>query len=153
MSMRHECQEPDKLSKYGWRMHDGYGYGWQELADSPMGLNITTEFVNIAAGTPNATRERWGARISIAPTSNMPRLPPRNVSLAFYMAVQNVEHTVALREAPGKKGLKGPVHIGGTAGKDINKYRLRIQTESSAGHVQADKVRDRLVSFSRTKRC
>jgi len=152
MQLRHECQEPDKMSRYGWRMHDGYGYGSQELADSIMGVNVTTQFVNLktvqdagasaASGASNASstiREQWAALINVEPASGY-TYAPRNVSMLFYMSVQDAQHTVTLRDSLTKKGVKGDVYLGGNAGKTIGNYRMRIQKLNVRGDLQADKV-------------
>jgi hypothetical protein len=41
LSLRHDAQQVDRLSKYGWRKHDGRGYGWQEVLDGDYAMNVT----------------------------------------------------------------------------------------------------------------
>ena len=43
--IRHDCDERDKFTRYGWTHHDGRNFGVQELADAFSGVNITTEWV------------------------------------------------------------------------------------------------------------
>lgn len=43
--IRHDCDERDKFTRYGWTHHDGRNFGIQELADAFSGVNITTEWV------------------------------------------------------------------------------------------------------------
>jgi mannosyl-oligosaccharide glucosidase len=41
LSLRHDAQQGDKLTKYGWRKHDGRLYGWQEVVDGDYVMNVT----------------------------------------------------------------------------------------------------------------
>jgi mannosyl-oligosaccharide glucosidase len=42
-SIRHEAQQQDKLTSYGWLRHDGRSYGRQQLIDGD--FNITLQMV------------------------------------------------------------------------------------------------------------
>jgi mannosyl-oligosaccharide glucosidase len=39
-AIRHEAQQGDKLTSYGWVRHDGRSYGRQEIADGDFQLSI-----------------------------------------------------------------------------------------------------------------
>ena len=41
MSLRHEAQQGDRLSRYGWLKHDGRRYGVQELVDGDYAITVT----------------------------------------------------------------------------------------------------------------
>lgn len=46
-SIRHEAQQQDKLTSFGWLRHDGRGYGRQQLVDGD--FNITVQMVRVLA--------------------------------------------------------------------------------------------------------
>lgn len=46
-SIRHEAQQQDKLTSYGWLRHDGRSYGRQQLIDGD--FNITVQMVRARA--------------------------------------------------------------------------------------------------------
>jgi mannosyl-oligosaccharide glucosidase len=46
-AIRHEAQQGDKLSSYGWVRHDGRSYGRQEIADGDFQLSV--QMVSITA--------------------------------------------------------------------------------------------------------
>jgi hypothetical protein len=39
-AIRHEAQQGDKLTSYGWVRHDGRSYGRQEIADGDYQLSV-----------------------------------------------------------------------------------------------------------------
>jgi hypothetical protein len=47
-SIRHEAQQQDKLSSFGWQVHDGRTHGRQQLIDGD--FNITTTMVGVELG-------------------------------------------------------------------------------------------------------
>lgn len=46
-SIRHEAQQQDKLTSYGWLRHDGRSYGRQQLIDGD--FNIAVQMVRALA--------------------------------------------------------------------------------------------------------
>lgn len=52
-SIRHEAQQQDRLTSYGWLRHDGRSFGRQQLIDGD--FNITLQMVRVwQAGAPRA---------------------------------------------------------------------------------------------------
>lgn len=80
MKIRHDCEERDQFQRYGWLAHDGRSFGIQELADTDLGVNITTEFVQL--DSPGKL-ERWAVRVQ---GTSLQAEPKRNVSLMWYIA-------------------------------------------------------------------
>lgn len=48
LSLRHTCEQGDRLQGYGWLMHDGLTFGVQEVRDKD--FTLTTEFVKRMGG-------------------------------------------------------------------------------------------------------
>lgn len=48
VSLRHTCEQGDRLQGYGWLMHDGFTFGVQEVRDKD--FTLTTEFVKRMGG-------------------------------------------------------------------------------------------------------
>lgn len=49
-SIRHEAQQQDRLTSYGWLRHDGRSYGRQQLIDGD--FNITLQMVRVTNRSP-----------------------------------------------------------------------------------------------------
>ena len=47
--LRHDAEERDKVSKYGWLQHDGDSFGVQEIIDKDKNVNMTTTFINVSS--------------------------------------------------------------------------------------------------------
>jgi Glycosyl hydrolase family 63 C-terminal domain/Glycosyl hydrolase family 63 N-terminal domain len=111
MTLHHDCDERDKLRRYGWRKHNGRSFGQHEILDSKSKVNITTEFVQIPAVEGHvhqfdedegyADSESWVMRVYVEEfgakknknknnktetDESVPVRPPRNVSLFWYLA-------------------------------------------------------------------
>lgn len=48
VSLRHTCEQGDRLHGYGWLAHDGLSFGVQEIRDTD--FILTTEFVKRPGG-------------------------------------------------------------------------------------------------------
>jgi hypothetical protein len=148
--VRHDCDERDKLSRYGWRRHDGAGFGAQELVDGEVGLNLTTSFVLTSA--PGARRQMWRARItgnnvhtSASKSFSAASLSshPRNVSLVWYVAAprstRGKGEAVSIFDAVKKKlttraerGIAGRVVVDAVADGDGDGARHRFVWSGAA---------------------
>ncbi len=117
-SMRHDCDERDGLSRYGWRMHNGRTFGLQELSDPKLGVSFTTQFVQVPLSPTSssdhsqahlhhdevlrqrlrnrgrAVPETWVAQITASSTRS--EQTPRNISLLWYVALQDPQHQATL---------------------------------------------------------
>lgn len=122
--IRHDAEERDKLSKWGWTHHDGNTFGVQELIDPLLGVNWTTQFIRTHGDdgsfvlrmhgepTTNTAKPKKGATAA-APVA-------RNISLVWYAAMENPTHTAVITDMPrNKRGIDGSVELrvetGGTA--------------------------------------
>ena len=54
--LRHDAEERDHVTKYGWLQHDGKSFGVQEILDADKRVNITTTFLNVQCRTAHSTR-------------------------------------------------------------------------------------------------
>lgn len=61
-SVRHWCDQNDKLPMYSWFSHDGRNYGMQEIFDTY--FTVTTSFIKRPEGSHGGD---WTARIIVAP--------------------------------------------------------------------------------------
>ncbi|KAG8266902.1 hypothetical protein J6590_061728 [Homalodisca vitripennis] len=61
ISIRHWCEQGDRLDRYTWTKHDGRSFGIQEIDDGP--VRITTSFIKRAGGSNGGD---WTARISVS---------------------------------------------------------------------------------------
>lgn len=59
LSIRHTCEQNDRLPKYGWLKHDGVKFGSQEIVDDDFVL--TTDFVKRFGGDHGGD---WTVRIT-----------------------------------------------------------------------------------------
>ncbi|KAJ8407547.1 hypothetical protein AAFF_G00274040 [Aldrovandia affinis] len=79
VSLRHTCEQGDRLQSYGWLMHDGLSFGVQEIRDSD--FTLTTEFVKRMGGEHGGD---WTWRVTAKQHSSAPQPPV--ISLMFYVA-------------------------------------------------------------------
>ncbi|WIA10052.1 hypothetical protein OEZ85_010262 [Tetradesmus obliquus] len=65
-AIRHEAQQGDKLSSYGWVRHDGRSYGRQEIADGD--FQLTVQMVKHRSEGSGYGGD-WAVRVSVALTA------------------------------------------------------------------------------------
>ncbi|XP_006629249.2 mannosyl-oligosaccharide glucosidase [Lepisosteus oculatus] len=82
VSLRHTCEQGDRLQSYGWTMHDGVHFGIQEVRDSD--FTLTTEFVKRAGGEHGGD---WTWRVTAKQQSSAAHAPV--ISLLFYVAADS----------------------------------------------------------------
>ncbi|XP_046686080.1 mannosyl-oligosaccharide glucosidase-like [Homalodisca vitripennis] len=82
ISIRHWCEQGDRLDRYTWTKHDGRSFGIQEIDDGP--VRITTSFIKRAGGSNGGD---WTARISVSHLKQESRGEP--VALLFYTALDS----------------------------------------------------------------
>ena len=56
--LRHDAEERDNISKYGWLQHDGDSFGVQEILDKDKNVNMTTTFLNVSRHTHTAAPQQ-----------------------------------------------------------------------------------------------
>lgn len=79
--VRHQCDQGDRLPKYGWLKHDGRRFGIQEIDDTRFVLR--TEFLKQPR---NGTAGDWTARITVRPKDDaLPTSLQPVVSLLYYV--------------------------------------------------------------------
>ncbi|KAJ1212034.1 hypothetical protein NDU88_007378 [Pleurodeles waltl] len=79
VSLRHTCEQGDRLPRYGWLMHDGVNFGIQEIQD--FGFGLRTEFVKRVGGQHGGD---WSWRVT--GTHQSPDTQASLMSLIFYVA-------------------------------------------------------------------
>ncbi|XP_069488582.1 mannosyl-oligosaccharide glucosidase [Ambystoma mexicanum] len=79
VSLRHTCEQGDRLPSYGWLMHDGVNFGVQDIQD--FGFALRTEFVKRIGGQHGGD---WSWRIT--GTHQSPGTHASLISLLFYVA-------------------------------------------------------------------
>ncbi|XP_064191214.1 mannosyl-oligosaccharide glucosidase isoform X1 [Anguilla rostrata] len=79
VNLRHTCEQGDRLPSYGWLLHDGLGFGVQEIRDSD--FTLTTEFVKRPGGEHGGD---WTWRVTAKQHSSAAQPPV--ISLMFYVA-------------------------------------------------------------------
>ncbi|XP_059577183.1 mannosyl-oligosaccharide glucosidase isoform X2 [Alligator mississippiensis] len=79
VTLRHTCEQSDRLPGYGWLLHDGLRFGVQEIRD--FGLALRTDFVKRPGGRHGGD---WSWRVTARPTDT--GAPASLVSLLFYVA-------------------------------------------------------------------
>jgi mannosyl-oligosaccharide glucosidase len=116
--LRHDAEERDGVTKYGWLQHDGDGYGKQGIVDQKRRINLTTSFIR-----PEGVSDRWVVRIEGRSTQK----EQTTTSLYFYSALSSSSHSLALESEYGSDGLHAPL-------------LLRVDTDGDAGEfvVEAD---------------
>ncbi|XP_061103094.1 mannosyl-oligosaccharide glucosidase isoform X2 [Conger conger] len=97
VNLRHTCEQGDRLQSYGWLMHDGLGFGVQEIRDSD--FTLTTEFVKRAGGEHGGD---WTWRVTAKQHSSAPQPPV--ISLMFYVATDTQGSLLAHAEEKNRLG-------------------------------------------------
>ncbi|KAL3145782.1 hypothetical protein ABBQ38_015160 [Trebouxia sp. C0009 RCD-2024] len=146
-NIRHNAQERDGLSKYGWEAHDGKTYGRQELHDTP--FHLTTSWVKRQctscgyggdwallldvkkAPTPIPTPD---ASAEHDPSDQDVKLP--RISVFFYVADEAGRSAEIQTDGlKGRSGLQGGSRVvqgGGVAGG----WQLHMGSSSGLGKLR-----------------
>ncbi|KAG2483058.1 hypothetical protein HYH03_018041 [Edaphochlamys debaryana] len=82
MRARHEANQGDGLTSYGWKRHDGRLYGQQQLLDEE--YNITLSMLK-SFGNDSGPGGDWSVRLQLARTAGLPSRR-RRISVIVYMA-------------------------------------------------------------------
>ncbi|KAG0341939.1 Processing alpha glucosidase I [Podila humilis] len=114
-NIRHACEERDGFEKYGWLKHDGRSFGIQQLKDTALNVELTTEFVKIPGGEHGGS---WGARISGKPIR---KDEPMTISTIYYIGLDG-DGSLKV-ENSGESG--GPVIIKGNT-PDLGDFEFSI---------------------------
>ena len=160
-SLRHDAEERDGVTKYGWLQHNGGDYGVQGVLDRKMGVNFTTSFVqprNASTGSSTGAplTDRWAVRIeahavgatAAGDAAAAKSASPQTVSLFFYTALADASHSVKLLSQHSKKGIVGDgsgddaaVAQKLWAGPEAGEIVVRSGVASSGTATAAPKVR------------
>ncbi|XP_054262025.1 mannosyl-oligosaccharide glucosidase [Macrosteles quadrilineatus] len=93
ISIRHWCEQGDRLERYTWIKHDGRNFGVQEIDDGP--VRLTTSFVKQPGGEHGGD---WTARVSVSLRKQGAKAEP--IALLLYTALDT--HTQGrLSQYPG----------------------------------------------------
>ena len=103
-SLRHDAEERDGVSKWGWLQHDGRGFGVQSIIDRKMRVNFTTRFVQPRDAAGKEIKDRWVVRIEGQPVAasasgDGSKQRQQSVSLFFYTALADEAHRMELLHA------------------------------------------------------
>ena len=142
-ALRHDAEERDGVTAWGWTRHDGRGFGQQNILDRKMRVNFTTTFIQPHQAQAQAQTEaqaegdeaaaalhkdRWAMRIEahpVAATAGGANSRPQTLSLFFYTALADDDtHSVEL--------LNARAGGGGAAGQEMVQ---RLYAGPEAGHL------------------
>ncbi|XP_055594346.1 uncharacterized protein LOC129745350 isoform X2 [Uranotaenia lowii] len=76
--IRHNCEISDNLDQYGWLLHDGRTFGYQEIKDNP--ILLKTSFLR------SKDNNNWISKIDISKVNTH-----RKISLIMYVAFDSIE--------------------------------------------------------------
>lgn len=147
-NFRHDAEERDKLTKYGWLEHNGETYGKQEILDGENNLNLTTYFIqdsqaDTEGGNENdAQRDHWAVRFVGEPMSPAGR--KKSISLFWYLALPSSSPTeggAGSQNQPPRFELvtensedgSSQVHLS-IDGEDVGGIRIDSRFSSSTSH-------------------
>lgn len=142
-SLRHDAEERDGVTKYGWLQHNGGDYGLQGVLDRKMGVNFTTSFVQPRDATGAPLTDRWAVRIeaqavgataagdAAATAAAAKSASPQTVSLFFYTALADASHSVKLLSQHSKAGIRD----GGSGSDGAAAVAQKLYAGPEAGEV------------------
>ncbi len=147
--LRHDAEERDGVSKYGWLQQDGDGFGVQGILDRKMGVNFTTSFIQpLDEKTGKTKKDRWAVRIQAQPVGRTEaedlaaaaavrsgkgkdEPPARTISLFFYTALSSSDHSVELlNHIPSDAAVNKGFGFVGAREQQIIKQRVRAGKEA-----------------------
>ncbi|KAL3156046.1 hypothetical protein ABBQ32_013034 [Trebouxia sp. C0010 RCD-2024] len=142
-NIRHNAQERDGLSKYGWEAHDGKSYGRQELHDKP--FHLTTSWVKRQCRGCGYGGD-WALLLDAKPLPNPdasaehdlldPDVKLPRISVFFYVADEAGSpaeiQTDGLKGQSGLEGGSRVVQEGGVAGG----WQLHMGSSSGLGKLR-----------------
>ena len=132
--LRHDAEERDGVTKYGWLQHDGDGFGVQGIVDRKMNVNLTTSFIR-----PEGHSDRWAVRIHGLPIGSA---KDQAISLYFYTSLADESHSLEVLggEVADALGLK--IDAGEEGGESILRAALATGTTARSPSLQtADGVK------------
>eukprot|EP00850_Spirogloea_muscicola_P002227 SM000008S22316 [mRNA] locus=s8:1007219:1015250:+ [translate_table: standard] len=128
LSLRHTCEESDRLARYGWLRHNGESFGRQEILDDQR--LITTSFVKSfepGAGYGGS----WAARFEVTePSSSKEEYsdPLRKAVAIFYMVDEGGGELAPPREMPLASGSV----VASGSDKTVGEWELTLHVQSWA---------------------
>ncbi|KAG7458588.1 hypothetical protein MATL_G00222070 [Megalops atlanticus] len=125
VSLRHTCEQGDRLQSYGWLLHDGVSFGVQEIRDSD--FTLTTEFVKRMGGEHGGD---WTWRITAKQHSSAAQAPV--ISLMFYVATDTQGSLQAHVEERNRLGS-----VTGSS-EELGNFKITFR-KPSAGEAAGDK--------------
>ncbi|KAI8874397.1 hypothetical protein GQ42DRAFT_151975 [Ramicandelaber brevisporus] len=142
-NVRHTCDMGDKLSSYGFLMHDGRTHGAQEIVDTTNNVRLTTQFLKpLLAGEQgaeflkqqcsiNATMDdeelahaagTWVVRVT---GEHINKKRPAALSLVYYLALEGIGR-IDLDMPYAIKNLSTPIGAVGTVDR-LGQFRFTVR--------------------------
>jgi hypothetical protein len=146
--IRHDAEERDKLSKWGWTHHDGSNFGVQELIDPLVGVNFTSHFIRTGEQSGSFVLRMYGTPTTVAkPKKNA---QPRNISLLWYAAMENPAHVTTIVDQPSakKRGIDGAVEVRVETGGTSSQVAARLPSFTIRAPVFATNTHTRVLKSS-----
>ncbi|ETO25350.1 mannosyl-oligosaccharide glucosidase [Reticulomyxa filosa] len=89
MKIRHECQDGDHLSMYGWQRHNGRDFGHELLVDPEVGVQIGISFAHFPYASPKDKGQQpstgWVAYIEGQRLANSPKIGSGFINTIWYI--------------------------------------------------------------------
>ncbi|KAI0226345.1 Processing alpha glucosidase I [Massospora cicadina] len=139
-SFRHDCEQTDDFSKYGYVKHDGRLFGVQEVHDTRFNLLLRTEFVKVPS---QADGGDWAVRISGKPLDPG---QPIVTGIYYYIGLDN-EGTLN-RVEPEDKDPSADLEVKGYSSTHGH-FRVRVlqgakNERLNSGDIQIDSDPDEM---------
>ena len=119
---RHWCDQGDELVKYGWNVHDGKHFGFQEIFENANnGFRISTAWVKRNGGPDGGD---WTTRVLVAPYTKEPR--PAFVSVFFYFATEYAGWVRSVEKSERSSVLRGEA-------RDVGAFSVHVEFPAKYG--------------------
>ena len=129
-TLRHDAEERDHVTKYGWLQHDGKSFGVQEILDADKAVNLTTTFINPVSADGEVQSDRWIAHVELQPYDRQARKSV-DLSLFWYIALDhNASQSLDVQKGLEAAGEDVAVHISG----GVQPLRLTADLPDASSH-------------------
>jgi mannosyl-oligosaccharide glucosidase len=127
-TLRHACQQEDRLDVYGWTNYNVRTGGSQRFGDSGNAVNLTVDFIKSEDGAS------WGVRVKGQPRDRS--LSKWNLSTVFYMSLEGTNSPDSSRikcsqtESSTNEANPADVTCGGTTNQ-LGNFQIVFPTARS----------------------